>query len=714
MKFSPFNNIFTVAILVVFLLNGCEKKPLNEQKKNQSELIVLRFGHDLSEDSAQHLAAVKFAKEVNQKTAGKIEINIYPNQSLGTDRQMLAMAQQGELDFILTPTAKLSHVIPELQIFDLPFLFPDTKTAHKVLDGTAGTKLLSKLKEYNLIGIGFWESGVKQLTLNKPIATIEDFKNTRFRIMESNVLRDQFSTWGAESIVIDFGKTYDALKNNIVDGQENPLNSTISMKFHQVQKYLYLSNHGYLAQLLAVSQSTFDKLSNKQQEIIIQSALNVTPYQRTESQKRHDHLLNHLKTLPIQVAELPTGLKSVLQEKSRNLLESYRMMFGTEIVEQVLQAIDEDKIFKENELVIAIDADLSGNSALSGLAIRRGVELAIAEINQQGGVLGKRLVLTARDNSMIPARGLDNLKRFSEIPNLVAVFGGISSPVVLAELEFIHKNKLIFLDPWAAATPIVNNGYVPNYVFRVSVRDEFAAEFLTKHALNVSSKVGLLLVNNGWGRSNHKALMNALNQNNFQPAKTEWFEWGKDSFGDTIEKLYEAGVEVIIYVGNPVEAAKIVQEISRKSNPIPIISHWGITGGKFTQLVGKDLDKVDLRVLQTFSFVDNKDIKVKAFVEGYKAKYSVSSAKDIVAPVGTAHAYDLTHLLAKAIKLANSTEPEKIQHALESITYHSGLVRDYSPPFSKQRHDALDLSDFILTHYKNNRLVPFLNNETRK
>ena len=123
------------------------------------------------------------------------------------------------------------------------------------------------------------------------------------------------------------------------------------------------------------------------------------------------------------------------------------------------------------------------------------MELAIDEINQSGGVLGKRLSIMPRDHGGISARGIANMNHFAKVKNLVAVMGGLHSPVALSELEIIHNEKCIYLDPWAAASAIVDNGFRPNYVFRVSVRDEYAGTFLVDQALKKYGKVAILLEN---------------------------------------------------------------------------------------------------------------------------------------------------------------------------------------------------------------------------
>lgn len=332
--------------------------------------------------------------------------------------------------------------------------------------------------------------------------------------------------------------------------------------------------------------------------------------------------------------------------------------------------------------------------------------MALDEINQAGGVLGKRLRVMARDNSMVSARGKQNIQYFSKIPQLVAVFAGISSPVALAELELVHQHKILFLDPWAAATGIVENGYEPNYVFRVSVRDADAAGFLVPKALEVSDKIGLLLPNNGWGRSNHKGMLAALEKNGKEPVAIQWFDWGESRYQQKLQTLRERGAEVLIFVGNTVEGAKMVKQIHEMSLNLPIISHWGITGGDFVGNAGKGLEEVDLRVLQTFSFINNEEKRVKRFVKRYQQRYFASSAEGIVAPTGTAHAYDLTHMLARAIVMAGSADMSKIRVAMEKLGRYRGLVRNYNPPFSKKDHDALDASDFFLARYQRGVLVP--------
>ena len=698
-----------VFILTFMFLAGCDNQPETTGENKQDDVFHLRFGHDMPVGSAHHLAAIRFADIVKQKSQGRVEITVFPAQELGTDHEMIKMAQEGTLDIILPPTAKLSPIVPSIQIIDIPFLFNDNTQAYEIMDGDLGRALLDKLKSHNLYGAAFWESGFKHFTANKPIVNAEDLINTRFRIMRSNLLRDQFKTWGANIMVVDFAKTRDALKDLVVDGQENPLGSIYNMGFHEVQSHLILSAHGYLAQVLSFSKISIDRLPKYLQEILFNTAREVTSYQRQESIRLNSEYLEKIKQSNIKIIPLSNETRSILKKKSDSLFEMNRTSMDTRIVETMLQALDNNRQFADNELVIGLDADMAGNSAQSGLAIRRGIEMAIREINATGGILNKKLVLTARDNSMVSARGKQNIEHFSRIPQLVAVFGGISSPVALSEISMIHEKKILYLDPWAAATNIVDNGNTPNYVFRVSVRDADAAGYLIPQALKISNKIALLLVNNGWGRSNYDGMIQALKHRNTSPMSVEWFDWGDQNIHKKINRIYASGANVIVFVGNVVEGSNVIRDLAMRDTPLPVISHWGITGGEFVKLSGNALNKVDLKVLQTFSFINKNDKKTQDFIRKYKADYHVNSEREIIAPTGTAHAYDLTHLLAMAIKSANSTDMPKIRDAMENLGSYNGLIKNYNPAFTQNNHDALGSASFSLSRYDNGVLTPILN-----
>ncbi len=355
-------------------------------------------------------------------------------------------------------------------------------------------------------------------------------------------------------------------------------------------------------------------------------------------------------------------------------------------------------------VLIGIDGEFGLIGSTSAQAILQGVQVAIDEINQSGGVLrGRPLQVITKDNSSIPARGIRNLKEFAQMTDLVAVLGGRFSPVLIEELKTIAENKVPLLAPWSSADPIVDNGMTPNYVFRLSLRDSLAIPAMLAEAKHRGIKrVGLLLTNTGWGRSN-KAAADGYFQKNSTPelASTVWFNWKDDVLKDKYESLVRSGSQAIILVGNDDEAALLVKEIASlpQDKRVPIFSHWGITGGKFFEAAKNDLHVVDLSVIQTFSFSRADPQMLQQVMATVNARYGPTKPQQIASVVGFAHAYDLTHILAKAINLAGSTDRRKIRDSLEAVRQVKGLVRFYPQPFTSSRHEALTANELFMARY---------------
>ncbi len=359
---------------------------------------------------------------------------------------------------------------------------------------------------------------------------------------------------------------------------------------------------------------------------------------------------------------------------------------------------------EEAPVYIGLDADMSSSSAQAGAAIQRGAQLAIAEINSAGGLLGRPVELVVRDHRGNPARGLDNIAEFATMPGLLAVIAGLHTPVALHELESIHNQKIPFLVAWAAGTPIVDNPYSPNFVFRVSVRDQFAGGFFVESALSEGhERIGLLLERTGWGRSNEKAVRQALSERGLEPAAIEWFNWGVEDLSPHIKRLREAGTQDVILVANPPEGLVALRSMAAlpAEKRLPIISHWGITGGTFGEQAGDMLSAVDLRFLQTFSF--NRPPLPERGKQLFEAHLEMFPDMPIAARVpaqpGIAHAYDLVNLLALAVNESGTLDRSVVRDALEQLPDHRGVMRDYAPAFTPERHDALDVRDFILARY---------------
>lgn len=353
------------------------------------------------------------------------------------------------------------------------------------------------------------------------------------------------------------------------------------------------------------------------------------------------------------------------------------------------------------EWIIGLDADMSSGAREGGLAIQQGIELAIAEINTAGGINGRRLRLEVRDHRGNPARGIANLKELAQLDHLVAVVGGVHTPVVLAELPFIQKAELIFLDPWAAGTEITENGYQPNYVFRLSVRDEWAGIVILQQAVREGcSHVRLLLERTSWGRSNEKSLSVAAARLSLKISGIEWFNWKSEVLPALVQRLANHAIECVALVVNTPEGAAIVKAIALlpAAQRPRVYSHWGITGGDFVAQVGlKALNKVQLKYLHTLAFASPKTERGKKLLQRYLANYGPATGHN--AFNGVAHAYDLVHLLAMAIRRAASSSSAHIQHALENIDEYHGAMKHYQQPFTADNHEALSIEDYLMLSF---------------
>jgi len=353
---------------------------------------------------------------------------------------------------------------------------------------------------------------------------------------------------------------------------------------------------------------------------------------------------------------------------------------------------------------IGLDAEFGHKTSTSAQAIEQGIRIAIEEVNKAGGVLGGRpLELVTRDNRSITAIGKDNLRELAAMPDMVAVFGGKFSPVYVECLPVAQELGILLLDPWGAADSIIDNDYRPSYAFRLSLKDAWAAPAFLKFARQTykATRVGVLLPNTAWGRSNQAALRKSASVQGVTLVGERWYNWGDASLIAQYQELRTAGAQALVLIANETEGAVLVKEIAGlpAAQRLPIISHWGITGGDFARLAGEALHQVDLVVIQTFSFVDNNTPMAQKVMAAERRLYQIENATQLRSPVGVAHAYDLMHLLALAIDKAGSTERRKVRDALEQLGPYQGLVQNYRQPFAPDRHEALSAANIFFARY---------------
>jgi branched-chain amino acid transport system substrate-binding protein len=357
---------------------------------------------------------------------------------------------------------------------------------------------------------------------------------------------------------------------------------------------------------------------------------------------------------------------------------------------------------------VGLVAALSGPSAKSGEGITRGLTVAIDEINARGGVLGGRMIeLVRRDDESNPGRGQTAARELIDKEGCVLLFGGIDSPVSQAIVPLMNTAHVPFMGVWAAATNITRNGANPNYVFRVSAVDVLVDRALIKHAMTSfgSKTPGLILVNNGWGESNLAGLTAAAQAAGIKLAGAEKFDDKDVDMTPQLQRLRDAGADTLILVGNAAPGAQVIKSLQRSAWTVPIVSHWGISGGRFPELAGSWAGKVHF--VQTYSFFGNQNEAGKRVLAALMAKYpDIKGPGDVTPPVGVANAYDAMQLTALALDKAGATDGDKLRQGLLEIDSYQGLIKTYSKPFTDENHDALNENDYIMVRYNGDRIEP--------
>ena len=366
--------------------------------------------------------------------------------------------------------------------------------------------------------------------------------------------------------------------------------------------------------------------------------------------------------------------------------------------------------FAQETLKVGLVAAMSGQSAKSGEAIVRGLSLAIDEINAKGGVLGKKVELVVRDDESNPAKGVIAARELVQREKVAAFFGGLDTPVSIAIVPFANQSKVPFMGVWAAGTAITQNGAPENYVFRVSAVDDLVDVALVDYAMKKYSikKPGMILINNPWGESNEKGLKVALEAKKLPFAGIEKFQDADVDVVPQLTRLKSQGADALFLVANVAPSSQVVKSLDRMGWNVPVVSHWGPAGGRFTELAGPSAQKVHF--IQTFSFSGNASPKAVAVLDALKKKYpQIKTLADVTPAVGIANAYDAMHLLAMAIAKAGSTEGPAIRTGFYAVDKYDGLIKTYTKPFGPQNHDALSASDYLFTYFQGDEILPLVN-----
>ncbi|MDR3087322.1 MAG: DctP family TRAP transporter solute-binding subunit [Azoarcus sp.] len=268
------------------------------------------------------MGADYFAREVREKSNGAIEIKVFPSSQLGTQKELIEALVRGTVDITLTGTAELGSFLPQITLFDMPFLFRDRKHAYKALD-TVGMDIAKPLEERGLKMLGYMENGIRHLTNNvRPIRTPADMKGLKIRVMNNTVYIEMMKAFGAVPVQMSLTELYSAMQQGTIDGQENPGAHIYTKRFYEVQRYASLTGHTYAAEPILISMSTWRKLTPSQQTIIQNAAVEAIKWQRNYAEKEDSEFWMKIKKTGM------VEVRSADREPFREAVAALYPMFG--------------------------------------------------------------------------------------------------------------------------------------------------------------------------------------------------------------------------------------------------------------------------------------------------------------------------------------------------------------------------------------------------
>lgn len=294
--------------------------------------------------------AQALADYVKEKTNGRIEISVFPSGQLGSERSMASQVQSGSLQMATITTGVLMNFAPQVAVLDMPFLFPDRKTAYATLaDPEVQEKIFSYLKPKGLVAIGWGENNFRDFSNTKrPVHSPADLKGLKVRVMNSPLYIDMFKNLGATPVAIPFPEVYNALETGVIDGQDNPFLLSAQVKFLEVTKYETKTHHSLTELITVVNQDYWDSLSKSDQQIFREAAKISIDTNRAFTANQVVHYPNtngsledYVRAMKVQVVDLTPAEREKFREASQPVWNKYRKVFGDEIFDFMLAKIKE-------------------------------------------------------------------------------------------------------------------------------------------------------------------------------------------------------------------------------------------------------------------------------------------------------------------------------------------------------------------------------------
>jgi tripartite ATP-independent transporter DctP family solute receptor len=301
---------------------------------------VIKIGHGAAEAFHMHRALLKFEELVEAGSNGEIDVQIFPSSQMGPDRELIEGVQTGVLEMAIPPSSFFAGWDPAFAVVELPYMYPSKAVAWKVLDSAAGDSMLARVENQGLVGLGWLELGVRNVTNNvRPIAKPEDLEGIKLRTMKVPAHVATFEALGANPTPMNFGEVYSALQQGVIDGEENPLAIITSQRFYEVQKFLSTTAHVFAVYMPVISKPFFDGLSAEHQQLIRESMTASRDYQAELIAAEDTAQLEQIRAAGVEVLELTDEQRQAFADKTEGVRLQYREEVGAETYDAWVAAV---------------------------------------------------------------------------------------------------------------------------------------------------------------------------------------------------------------------------------------------------------------------------------------------------------------------------------------------------------------------------------------
>lgn len=299
---------------------------LKEKEKSRygNPDYVFTYAENQAEDYPTTKGAYRFAQLVQERTGGKVMIQIYADAKLGDEVSVMDQLRFGGIDFARISLSTVADVVPEIAVLQLPYIYDSSDHMWKVLDGEIGDELLNAFEGYDFLGLSWYDAGARSFyTTKKPIERLEDLAGLQIRVPESQMLEDTITALGAEPVPMAFDQVYSSLEMGTSDGAENNWPSYDSTRHYEVAKYMTLDEHSRIPEVQLISRATWNKLPQEYREIIQECAVESAKYERHLWKLQERISREHVCANGCVVTELSAGEKARFRAAMEPVYEKY-------------------------------------------------------------------------------------------------------------------------------------------------------------------------------------------------------------------------------------------------------------------------------------------------------------------------------------------------------------------------------------------------------